>query len=94
MQNNKIKNIENKFFDLVVFIFSFIISTFKSFFLLLWINKSFKDSYFFRILDFIFIYWPKYFWSKPTIFKIFNFFADFINYVFYKKSIIKENIKK
>ncbi len=81
------KKIENKFFDIISLIISFIASAFRSFILLVTNKKSIKKSYFFKTLDFIFVLWPKYFWKKPNTLKIFNYFADFIDYVFYNKKI-------
>ncbi len=84
------KKIENKFFDLISLFLSFLASIFRSFLALIWIKKTFKKTYFFKSLDFVFIYWPKYFWKKPTSLKIFNFFSDFIDYVFYNKKVNNE----
>ncbi len=81
------KKIENKFFDLISLIISFITSSFRSFVLLVTNKKNIKKSYFFKSLDFIFILWPKYFWKNPNSLKIFNFISDYIDYVFYNKKI-------
>jgi len=81
------KQIENKFFDLISLFISFLASSFRSFLALIWKKNNIKKSYFFKSLDFIFIIWPKYFFKKPTSLKIFNFFSDFIDYVFYNKKI-------
>jgi len=80
------KIIHNKFFDLIAFIFSFIYSFFRSIKLLLLPNKKIKkQNIFFQTLEFLFVKWPKYFWEKPTFYKIFSFPGDIISYIFRKK---------
>lgn len=85
MDNKKI--IKNSFFDLVTIIISFIFGFFRGIYLLFSPKNKIWKNYFFDILDFLFRIWPKYFWKKPTLYKITNFIADFINYVFYDKEI-------
>lgn len=84
MNKNKI-NIENKFFDLVGFIFS-IFNTFIKSIILLISKKSFKiKTIFFDFFDFIFRLWPRYFWKKPTFYKIWRFLKDLLDFLFYRK---------
>ncbi len=74
----KKEKINNTFFDLIAFIYSFILNIFRSiknFFTL----KKIKKNIFFDFLDFLFRSWPKYFWKKPTAFKLTSFFADIFN---------------
>jgi len=75
------KIIHNKFFDLLSFLTSFFVSFFRSFFQL-FSNKKIKQNIFFDILDFIFRKWPKYFWKKPSLYKITAFFGDLLRYIF------------
>ncbi len=77
--------IDNKFFDLIVYIISLIASFFRSFFALFWFKKSIKKGIFFESLDFVFRQWPRKFWAKPTIYKITSFLWDFIKNIFYNK---------
>ncbi|NDK08894.1 hypothetical protein EOM39_06685 [Candidatus Gracilibacteria bacterium] len=83
MEENKEK-IENKFFDLIGFVFSFfnsILASFKLFFL---VNTPKVKTIFFDFFDFIFRLWPRYFWKKPTLYKIGRFIKDFIDFMFYR----------
>lgn len=80
----KKEKIDNTFFDWLAFIFSFILNIFRSiknFFTL----KKIKKNYFFNFLDFLFRTWPKYFWKKPTFYKVTSFFWDMINNIFKKR---------
>jgi hypothetical protein len=68
------KIIHNKFFDLIAFIFSFILSFFRSIKLLVLPKRRIKkQNILFQTLQFIIVTWPKYFWKKPTFYKIFSF---------------------
>lgn len=79
------KVINNKVFDIFAFILSIILNFFRSFNILFsFSGKKVKQNYFFDTLGFIFNKWPKYFWSKPTLYKIFSFPADLIHYIFKK----------
>lgn len=74
----KKEKINNTFFDLIAFIYSFILNIFRSiknFFTL----KKIKKNTFFDFLDFLFRSWPKYFWKKPTFYKFTSFIADILN---------------
>jgi hypothetical protein len=63
------KIIKNSFFELVFFITSFLLSFFRAIKLFI-LGKNFKKNKFFSFLDFIFRKWPKYFWKKPSLYKI------------------------
>lgn len=79
------KIIHNKIFDIISVFLSFLLSFFRSFKALFWKwTKKIKNNNFFNILRFIFHKWPKYFWSKPTFYKLFSFPADLITYIFKK----------
>jgi hypothetical protein len=68
------KIIHNKFFDLIAFFFSFILSFFRSLKLLFLAKNTIKNqNIFFQTLQFLLVIWPKYFWKKPTFYKIFSF---------------------
>lgn len=83
---NKKEKIDNKFFDIIAMIMSFTLSFFRSFKLLFTKNNSLKkQNIFFSSLEFIFRTWPKYFWKKPTLYKLFSFPGDLITYIFRKK---------
>lgn len=69
MYKNKIK-IENKFFDFIGFCFSFFYSSLKSLNIFFFSKTSKIKTIFFDFFDFIFRLWPKYFWEKPTFYKI------------------------
>jgi hypothetical protein len=81
MEEKKI--IKNKFFDIITVFISLIFGFFRGVFLLFSSKNLKHKNYFFDILDFLFRIWPKYFWERPTLYKITNFLSDFINYVFY-----------
>jgi hypothetical protein len=74
--------IKNNFFDLIAFFTSFFFSFFKSFLLFFNILKNKKNNIFFNFLDFMFRLWPKYFWKKPSFYKISSFFSDMLNFIF------------
>lgn len=78
--------IKNSFFDLISIFISFIFWISRSILTLIF-SKKIKKNYFFDILDFLFRIWPRYFWEKPSIYKITNLIWDFINYVFYNQNI-------
>jgi len=46
------------------------------------INKN--RNIFFDFLNYTFRIWPKYFWKKPNLYKISNYFSDLLNYLFKK----------
>ncbi len=83
MNKNKIK-IENKFFDLIWFIYSFFYSSFKSVILFFSRKNDKIKSMFFDFVDFIFRQWPKNFWKKPNLYKLGRFIKDLIDNLFYK----------
>jgi len=76
--------IKNNFLDIISLFLSFILSFFRSIFLLLNINKNKNKNIFFNFLNYIFTLWPKYFWKNPNIYKITNYLSDLLNYVFKK----------
>lgn len=80
------QKIDNKIFDILAIFISFILSFFRSF-QLFFTNKNSmkKKNIFFQSLDFIFSTWPKYFWKKPSLYKLFSFPGDLISYIFRKK---------
>jgi len=80
----KKKEIDNKFFDLIAFILSMIVNFFRSL-KNLFTLKKWKKNIFFNFLDFLFRGWPKYFWEKPTLYKITSFLWDVFNNIFKKK---------
>lgn len=84
MIENKIK-IENKFFDAIWFVFSFFNSTLKSIMLLFSVKTLKIKTIFFDFFDFIFRLWPRYFWQKPTFYKIWRFLKDLIDFLFYNE---------
>lgn len=77
------KKIKNTFFELIFFCLSFILSFFRSTKLFL-VDKKIKDNLFFESLDFIFKTWPKYFWTKPSFYKIFSFPWDLFKFILKK----------
>lgn len=76
--------IENMFFDIISLVISFIISFFRSIKLIFWWKIKIWTNIFFNFLDFIFRKWTKYFWGKPSFYKITSFIADLLNFVFKK----------
>jgi Golgi nucleoside diphosphatase len=71
---NEKRKIDNKVFHFLALIISFFISFFRSFYLLFSKNNNIKkENIFFLTLRYIFSIWPKYFWKKPTLYKIFSF---------------------
>lgn len=85
MTISKKEKIDNKFFDLISYIISFILSSFRSLKILLWFKEIENKWKFFKFFNFLFIIWPKYFWKKPNLYKIFSMPEKFIDYLFYKK---------
>ncbi len=83
--NKQIKEkIDNKFLDLISYFISLILSIFRSTKQILWL-KTENNGKFFKFFTFLFIIWPKYFWEKPSAYKIFSFGEKFIDYIFYNK---------
>ncbi len=83
------KKEENSFVKLVFLFLSLIFDFFRSIWLLFWIkNEKLKNNLFFDFLHFIFVLWPKYFWEKPSFYKLFSFFWDLFEY------LILQNEKK
>ncbi|MDP5039195.1 MAG: hypothetical protein NWP80_02005 [Candidatus Gracilibacteria bacterium] len=76
---------ENKFLKLLELIGGFFSSIYRSFIMFIFPNKKYKTNLFFKAIDYFFYSWPKYFWKKPTGFKIGNFLGDWIKYIFYIK---------
>lgn len=75
------RKINNSFFDLLAFLISFLFSFFRSIkIIFIWGRK--KKNIFFNFLDFVFRKWTKYFWLKPSFYKIFSFFSDLLNFLF------------
>lgn len=80
------KQIENKFFDLIFFLISIILWFFRSFLLFFTFNnKKIKENIFFDFMHFLFVSWPKYFWNKPTMYKLFSFPSSIIKNLTKKK---------
>lgn len=78
--------INNKFFDLVAFLFSFLASFYRSIKLFFfWKKLAKKENIFFVFLDFIFRKWSSYFWMKPSIYKLTSFFWDTLKIIFKNK---------
>ncbi len=78
------EKIDNKFLDLIAYIISLFLSIFRSFKQIIWFKVK-NNWKFFNFFNFLFIIWPKYFWKKPSAYKIFSFGEKFINYLFYNK---------
>lgn len=76
------KKIHNSFFDLVSLALSIVWNAARSIGLLFSDRPIKKDNRFFLLLDFIFRKWPVYFWKKPTLYKLCNFFPDLIHHTF------------
>lgn len=82
---NEKKKIKNYFFEIIFLIFSLVFSFYRAFKLFLF-SKNWKNKNLFNdFLDFIFRKWPKYFWKKPTLYKIFSLPWDILNFIFKKK---------
>lgn len=85
MKNKEKIIIKNNFFDLILLFISGILWFFRSIFLFFWIKKTkIKNNIFFDLLNFIFKIWPKNFWKKPNLYRLFSFPWDLINYLFKK----------
>ncbi len=84
MKNNKV--IDNNFFDLLAFSLSFVFSFYRAIksFIFWWKNSVIAKNKFFNFLDFLFRKWTRYFWKKPTLYKLSSFFWDILNSVFKK----------
>jgi len=68
------RKIKNSFIELILFLYSIILSFFRSLKLFFSSkNIKIKTNLFFESLDFIFIFWPKYFWKSPSLYKLFSF---------------------
>ncbi len=79
------KKIKNSFFEMILFIYSMILSFFRSIKLFFSNNtKKIRNNLFFDTLDFIFIVWPKYFWAKPSLYKLFSFPGKLIEFILKK----------
>lgn len=75
--------IKNSFFELLFFLFSLFLSFFRSI-KTFFVFKKTKKNLFFDFLDYIFYVWPKYFWKKPSLYKVFSFPWDVINFLLKK----------
>lgn len=81
---NEKKKVKNYFFELIILIFSLLLNFFRAFNLFVF-NKTWKNKNLFNnLLDFVFRKWPKYFWKKPTLYKLFSLPGNIINYIFKK----------
>jgi len=79
------RKIKNSFFELILFILSTIFSFFRSVKLFFSSkNKKINKNLFFETLDFIFKKWPKYFWQKPSLYKLFSFPGKLIEFILKK----------
>lgn len=79
------EKIQNKFFDLIIFLMSFIVSFIRSILSIFWIKKNIKKWSFFKSLDFLLRIWPNNFWKNPSFLKIWLFLSSGIKYIFYNK---------
>jgi len=79
----KKRKINNTFFEFILYIFSIMLSFSRSTKLFLGSGKI-KSNLFFESLDFIFKIWPKYFWSKPSFYKIFSLPGDLLKFILKK----------
>jgi len=80
---------ENSVLTILFLFFSLIIDFFRSLLLLFWYRpKNIDNNLFFDFLEFIFKLWPKKFWEKPSLYRLFSFFWDLIDY------LILQNAKK
>jgi len=81
------KQIHNVFLSVIYLFFSGIISIIISLYYFVFIKDvtlaNIPKSY--KIFDYIFKQWPKYFISAPSGYKITKFFGDFIHHIFLKK---------
>lgn len=81
---NEKKKVKNDFFEIILLITSFILALIRSF-ILFFTNKNFRNKNLFNdLLDFIFRKWPKYFWKKPSLYKLFSLPWNILNYIFKK----------
>ena len=79
------RKIKNSFFELILFIISWILSFFRSIKLFFsFKNNRIKKNLFFESFDFIFKIWPKYFWEKPSLYKFFSFPWELIKFILKK----------
>ena len=79
-EKNKVKN---NFFELILLIISFFYAIIRAFLLFLFNKKNLKNKNLFNdFLDFIFRKWPKYFWKKATLYKLFSLPGNILNYIF------------
>lgn len=81
-EKNKVKN---NFFELILLIISFFCAIIRAFSLFLFNKKNLKNKNLFNdFLDFTFRKWPKYFWKKATLYKLFSLPGNILNYLFKK----------
>lgn len=85
------KKINNKFLDLIMLFISLLLTIYRSMLLLFWIKKKINKNYFLDSLNYFGEIWPKYYWKKPTLYKIWTLIWDFLNHIFYNKN--KKNEK-
>lgn len=85
MKALKKEKIDNKFLDLISYIISLFFSIYRSIKLLLLNKNNIKKWKFYKIFDFLFVIWPKYFWKEANSYKLFSFIEKFIDYLFYQK---------
>jgi len=80
------KKINNKFIDLIALLVSMLLTIYRSTLLLLWVKKNIKKNYFLDSLNFFWKVWPKYYWKKPTFYKIWSLIWDSLTYIFSKNN--------
>jgi hypothetical protein len=80
-----VKNIQNSFFDVVIFVLSFLLSFVRSFWYFLQYPVLKRRNYFFDFFDFGFRIWPKYFWKNPSFYKLTSFFWNLVASIFSDK---------
>ena len=82
------KEINNVFFDLIAMFISFFMNILRWFYIFFSQKKiNMKINIFFNFLDFIFRKWTKYFWEKPSFYKLTSLLWDIINYLINKKYV-------
>jgi len=79
------RKIKNSFFELLLFVMSMILSFFRSIKLLFsFKKKEIKNNLLYETFDFVFKKWPKYFWQKPSLYKLFSFPWELLKFILKK----------
>ncbi len=80
---------ENSFLKILFIFVSLFFDFFRSVLLIFWYKiNNIESNLFFDFLEFIFKIWPRKFWEKPSLYRLFSFFWDLIDY------LILQNAKK